>query len=201
MTTTPAKDLTDENLAKYDVLLLNYKDTPKASAETQWSDANKAAFLKAVKDGGKGLVVHHFASAAFANPNWKEFEQAIAGGWRTQGYHGPEARVHREEDRRSSTRSPRACPPSSTTSSTSSTRPRCAPGAASCWPPPTATRPSPRAPGMDEAVIWVNQYGKGRVFNNALGPRHHGDGRQELPGVDAAGRRVGGHRPGGSSSK
>ena len=29
VTTTPAKDLTAENLDKYDVLLLNYKDTPK----------------------------------------------------------------------------------------------------------------------------------------------------------------------------
>ena len=88
VTTTPAKDLTDENLAKYDVLLLNYKDTPNGPPETKWSDANKEAFLKAVSDG-KGLVVYHFASAAFTKPNWDEFEKAIAGGWRTQGYHGP----------------------------------------------------------------------------------------------------------------
>src|SRR5262249_40324034 len=32
-TTTPSKDLTDENLAKYDVLLLNYKDTPSGAPE------------------------------------------------------------------------------------------------------------------------------------------------------------------------
>ncbi len=32
VTTTPAKDLTDENLAKYDVLLLNYKDTAAGAA-------------------------------------------------------------------------------------------------------------------------------------------------------------------------
>src|SRR3954470_6525383 len=69
VTSTPAKDLTDANLARYDVLLLNYKETPQGSADTQWSDANKAAFLKAVREGGKGLVVHHFASAAFARPN------------------------------------------------------------------------------------------------------------------------------------
>src|SRR5258708_3395488 len=50
VTTTPAQDLTDENLAKYDVLLLNYKDTAKGAPETKWSDANKEAFLKAVKD-------------------------------------------------------------------------------------------------------------------------------------------------------
>ena len=27
----------------------------------------------------------------------------------------------------------------------------------------------PRGTGKDEAVIWVNTYGEGRVFNNALG--------------------------------
>ena len=55
-TSSPSKDLTDENLAKYDVLILNYKDTPQGSPESHWSDANKEAFLKAVKSG-KGLVV------------------------------------------------------------------------------------------------------------------------------------------------
>ncbi len=88
ITATPSKDLTDENLGKYDVLILNYKDTPNGPPESRWSDANKEAFLKAVHDG-KGLVAYHFASAAFAKPNWEEFEKAVAGGWRTQGFHGP----------------------------------------------------------------------------------------------------------------
>src|SRR5690348_9950095 len=57
VTSTPAKDLTDENLAKYDVLLLNYKDTPQGTADTKWSEENKKAFLKAIKDG-KGLYAH-----------------------------------------------------------------------------------------------------------------------------------------------
>ena len=56
VTTTPSKDLTDDNLAKYDVLLLNYKDTANGPPETHWSDANKQVFLKAVREG-KGLVV------------------------------------------------------------------------------------------------------------------------------------------------
>ena len=38
---------------------------------------------------GKGLVVFHHASSAFTNPNWDEFEKAIAGGWRSKGFHGP----------------------------------------------------------------------------------------------------------------
>jgi len=49
VTTTSAKDLTGANLARYDVLLLNYKDTPGGAPETKWSDANKAAFLKAIR--------------------------------------------------------------------------------------------------------------------------------------------------------
>ena len=56
--------------------------------ESRWSDSNKQAFLKAVREG-KGLVAYHFASSAFTKPNWDEFEKAVAGGWRTQGFHGP----------------------------------------------------------------------------------------------------------------
>src|SRR4051794_32872474 len=89
VTKTPAKDLTADNLAKYDVLLLNYKDTKKGGPETVWSDANKKAFTEAVH-GGKGLVVYHHASSAFIGSDEfaKEFEQVIAGGWRRQGNHG-----------------------------------------------------------------------------------------------------------------
>src|SRR5215472_16715939 len=57
VTETPSTDLTDDNLAKYDVLLLNYKDAGKGKPESRWSDANKQAFANAVK-GGKGLVVY-----------------------------------------------------------------------------------------------------------------------------------------------
>ena len=74
------------------MLLLNYRDTPKGAKDNPasvWSDDNKKAFLDAVK-GGKGLYVYHYASAAFTSPSDinKEFEKAIAGGWRKQGYHG-----------------------------------------------------------------------------------------------------------------
>ena len=90
VTSTPSKDLTEANLAKYDVLLLNYLNykKPVESPDTTWTDANKSAFLKAIHDEGKGLVVIHHASGSFARPNWVEFEKAV-GGWRTQGFHGP----------------------------------------------------------------------------------------------------------------
>src|SRR5882672_5709436 len=92
VTESPSKDLTADNLAKYDVLLLNYRNTAKGAKENPasvWTDQNKKAFTEAVK-GGKGLVVYHHASSAFVGDDAfdKEFEKIIAGGWRKQGFHG-----------------------------------------------------------------------------------------------------------------
>ena len=89
VTETPTKALTADNLARYDVFLLNYKDTKNGGADTRWSDDNKKAFADAVR-GGKGLVVYHHASSAFTSGGEfdKEFEKVIAGGWRKQGNHG-----------------------------------------------------------------------------------------------------------------
>jgi type 1 glutamine amidotransferase len=89
VTETPAKDLTADKLANYDVLLLNYKDTKNGGPDTRWSPANQKAFTDAIH-GGKGLVVYHHASSAFTSGSEfdKEFEQMIAGGWRKQGNHG-----------------------------------------------------------------------------------------------------------------
>ena len=167
VTTTPAKDLTDANLAKYDVLLLNYKDTPGGAPETKWSDANKAAFLKAVHDG-KGLVVFHFTSSAFTSPNWVEFEKAIAGGWRNQGFHGPK---HEFTVKKTVAKHPisdglpaqfehtidelyqnSVMVPGNVVLATAYSDPN-----------------KPKGTGKDEPVIWVNTYGKGRVYVNALG--------------------------------
>src|SRR5260370_28075349 len=67
VTEAPSKDLTADNLARYDVLLLNYRNTPKGAKENPasvYTDENKNAFSKARK-GGKGLVVDQHASAAF----------------------------------------------------------------------------------------------------------------------------------------
>jgi type 1 glutamine amidotransferase len=167
VTVTPSKDLTDENLAKYDVLLLNYKDTPKGTPESRWSDDNKQAFLKAVRDG-KGLVVFHHASSAFTKPNWDEFEKAIAGGWRSQGFHGPK---HVFTVKKTDTKHPiseglpsqfehkvdelyqnSVMVPDSIVLATAYSDPN-----------------KPRGTGKDEPVIWVNSYGKGRVYENVLG--------------------------------
>jgi type 1 glutamine amidotransferase len=167
VTTTPAKDLTDANLARYDVLILNYRDTKDGGADTRWSKENMDAFLKAVKEG-KGLVVHHFASAAFSNPNNPEFEKAIAGGWRTQGYHGPK---HEFQVKKTAVKHPvsEGLPVEFDhvidELYSASMRTRGSLVLATAYADPA----KPMGTGMAEAVIWVNNYGKGRVFENALG--------------------------------
>ena len=167
VTITPSKDLTDENLAKYDVLLLNYKDTPKGTPESRWSDENKQAFLKAVRDG-KGLVVFHHASSAFSKPNWDEFEKAIGGGWRSQGFHGPkhvftvkktdakhpisEGLPSQFEHKIDELYQNSVMVPGNVVLATAYSDPQ-----------------KPKGTGKDEPVIWVNSYGKGRVYENVLG--------------------------------
>jgi type 1 glutamine amidotransferase len=165
VTESPAKDLTDENLAKYDVLLLNYKET-KPTPETKWTDENKAALVRAVKEGGKGLVVYHFASSAFND--WDEYEQMIAGGWRKQGFHGPR---HVFDVKKTDAKHPiSAGMPAIFTHADDElySNSKMTPGnivlaTAYCDPA------KPKGTGKDEPVIWVNQFGKGRVYHNSLG--------------------------------
>lgn len=166
VTEAPARDLNPANLAKYDVLILNYRDT-KPTSETTWSDDNKKALLEAVKSG-KGLVVHHFASAAFVNPNWEEYEKAIAGGWRKQGYHGPKHEFQVKKADAAHPISDGAPAAWNHYIDELYSNSLIVPGSvvlATAYADPAL----PKGTGKDEPVIWVNQYGQGRVVNNALG--------------------------------
>jgi type 1 glutamine amidotransferase len=171
VTETPGKDLSRDNLAKYDVLLLNYRNTPKGAKDNPdsvWSDENKEAFLDAVK-GGKGLFVYHFASAAFPGKGKfeQEYEKAIAGGWRSQGNHGKmhvftvtprkkhpitegleEFKHGRDELYQNSV----MLPGSEVLVTVFSDKEK-----------------DPKNTGKHEPVVWVAHYGKGRVVNNVLG--------------------------------
>ena len=168
ITTTPGKDLTDDNLAKYDVLLLNYFETAQGGPDTKWSESNKKAFLKAVHDDGKGVVGYHFASAAFSRPNWSEFEQALAGGWRTQGFHGP---AHPFSVKKTEVEHPisKGAPAKfDHVTDELYQNSLLTPGSvvlATAYSDPA----KPKGTGKDEAVIWVNHYGKGRIYENVLG--------------------------------
>ena len=171
VTTTPTRDLTAENLAKYDVLLLNYFDftKPEASPETTWTDANKAAFLKAVRDDGKGLVLLHHASGSFTKPNWAEFEQAV-GGWRTQGFHGPAHEFTVKKTAAAADHPIGRNAPASFAHLTdelyqNSLLPAGTVVLATAYSDPA----KPRGTGKDEAIIWASPFGKGRVFEDLLG--------------------------------
>jgi type 1 glutamine amidotransferase len=171
VTETPSKDLTPANLARYDVLLLNYRNTPKGAKlnpASVWTDENKAAFTDAVKNG-KGLVVYHHASAAFVGDSEfdKEFEKIIAGGWRRQGNHGKmheftctvrkdhpitrgitEFKHGRDELYQNSVMFP-----TNEVLVTAYSDPQ----------------KDPKNTGKHEPMVWVSLYGKGRVVNNVLG--------------------------------
>ncbi len=171
ITETPSRDLTPENLARYDVLLLNYRDTPngaKNNPQSVWSEGNKRAFLEAVK-GGKGLYVYHYASAAFVGGSDldREFEKAIAGGWRKQGYHGKmheftvvtrkqhavtEGLTEFKHGRDELYQNSLMLPGSEVLATAYSDKSK-----------------DPKNTGKDEPVVWVATYGKGRVFANVLG--------------------------------
>jgi type 1 glutamine amidotransferase len=164
VTETPAKDLTDENLAKYDAFLLNYRET-KPTEETKWSDANKAALFKAVK-GGKGLVVYHFASSGFADS--PEFEKLIGGGWRKQGFHGPKLvfsvkATDVKHPISAGLASPFPHPIDELYSNSKMVPGNVVLATAYCDPS------TPKGTGKDEPVIWINEYGGGRVFHSVLG--------------------------------
>jgi len=171
VTESPSKDLTPENLAKFDVLLLNYRNTPngaKANPASVWTDENKKAFADAVK-GGKGLVVYHHASSAFTGntPFEQEFEKIIAGGWRKQGNHGKmhefvvtvrkdhpithglkEFKHGRDELYQNSV----MLPGSEVLATAYSDKTK-----------------DPKNTDKHEPMVWVATYGKGRVCNNVLG--------------------------------
>ena len=74
--TSPAKrqDMSgfEPKFADYDVVVLNYQGD-------MWPEQTQQAFVDYVRNGG-GVVVYHFACAAF--PSWKEYNEIIGlGGW------------------------------------------------------------------------------------------------------------------------
>jgi type 1 glutamine amidotransferase len=171
VTETPSKDLTAENLAKYDVLLLNYRNTPKGAKDNPasvWSDENKKAFLEAIQ-GGKGLYVYHWASSAFTGDSdfEKEYEKVIAGGWRKQGNHGKmheftvtvrkehpitagiKEFVHGRDELYQNSVMLKGSEVLATAYSDKNK--------------------DPKNTGNHEPILWVAKYGKGRVVNNLLG--------------------------------
>ncbi len=172
VTEAPSKDLTADTLAKYDVLLLNYRDTAKGAKDNPasvWSDDNKKAFTAAVK-GGKGLVVYHHASSAFVGESdfAKEFETVIAGGWRKQGNHGKmhEFTVSPRNKEHVVTKGVAEFKHGRDELYQNSLVPT---GAEVLMTAFSDKEKDPKNTGKHEPVVWVAEYGKGRVYHNSLG--------------------------------
>jgi type 1 glutamine amidotransferase len=170
VTEAPARDFTDDNLARYNVLLLNYKDTGKGGPDTRWSQANQKAFADAVA-GGKGLVVYHHASSAFTggSPFDKEFERIIAGGWRKQGNHGKRHEfkvVIRKSDHPITTGMPAEFAHANDELYQNSVMLPSSIVLATAF---ADNKLDPKNSGKDEPVLWVAEFGKGRVCENVLG--------------------------------
>jgi type 1 glutamine amidotransferase len=179
VTETPARDLTPANLAKYDALLLNYKDTKKGGPETRWSEDNKKAFAEAVA-GGKGLLVYHHASSAFTSGSDfdREFEQVIAGGWRKQGNHGKRHVFNvtiRHSDHPITHGMPAEFHHSNDELYQNSVLP---PGSLVLATAFSDKSLDAKNSGKQEPILWVATYGKGRVCENVLG--HDMDAMQSL---------------------
>lgn len=65
--------------SSYDVIVLNY------NRKERWDPETEAALIRLVRDEGKGLVVVHAANNAF--PGWREFEEMIGLAWREGAGH------------------------------------------------------------------------------------------------------------------
>ena len=171
VTERPKLDVIPANLAKYDVLLLNYRNTAKGAMENTdsvWNDDNKRAFKEAVETG-KGLVVYHHASSAFTGDSDfdREFEKITAGGWRKQGFHGKmhEFTVTVQKDH-PITRGIKSFPHGRDELYQNSLIPQGSQVLVTAYSDPSK---DPKNTGKDEPMVWVATYGKGRVCQNALG--------------------------------
>ena len=70
-----------EKLENYGVIVLNLNRNPR------WEATREANFLNYVRQGG-GLVVVHAADNAF--PGWDEYDKLVGGTWRSRGTSFPE---------------------------------------------------------------------------------------------------------------
>lgn len=184
VTETASKDLTAENLAKYDVLFLNYKDTRNGKPESRWTDENKKAFTDAVKEG-KGLVVYHHASSAFVGNTAfdTEFEKMIAGGWRKQGNHGKRHEFSvaiRKSDHPITQGLPSEFMHSNDELYQNSVM---LPDSVTLATAYSDKKIDAKNSDKHEPVVWVAHYGKGRVYENVLG--HDVAAMKSSPGFQA----------------
>jgi type 1 glutamine amidotransferase len=162
-----------ETLAPYDVVVLNYQDR---RPDQRWGERADKALLDFVRSG-KGLVMYHFAVAAFVG--WDEYEKLSGGNWRPkQGQHSAahDFTVDITDADHPITRGLRKSFPQQKDELYANLK----------WQPAgtyhvlatayddhalyqgKAPQPIP-GPGVNEPILWTLQYGQGRVFATMLG--------------------------------
>ena len=162
-----------ETLAPYDLVVLNHQ---YRRPDQRWGDRADQALLDFVR-AGKGVVMYHFAVAAFAG--WEEYEKMSGGNWRPgQGHHSAahDFTVDITDPDHPITRGLRKSFP----------QPKDELYANLKWQPADtyhvlatayddhalyqgkARQPIP-GPGKNEPMLWTLQCGQGRVFANMLG--------------------------------
>src|SRR5215469_15966691 len=163
-----------ETLAPYDVVVLSYYDARKP--ELRWGERTDSALLNYLRSG-KGLVVYHFAMAAF--DGWTEYEKMCAANWRpNNGHHSArhDYTVDIKDSDHPITRGMRASFPQGNDELYANLK----------WQPegsfhvlatayddhslykPAEKQPIPGS-GLNQPVAWTVPYGKGRVFTYVLG--------------------------------
>jgi type 1 glutamine amidotransferase len=163
-----------ETLAPYDVVILNYYE--KKQPELSWGERADTALLNYVR-GGKGLVVYHFAVAAF--DGWGEYEKMCGANWRpNNGHHSArhDFTVTIKDQEHPVTRGMRVSFLQSNGELYANLKwqPE---GAyhvlATAWDDHSRYKPGEKqpvpGPGLDQPMLWTVNYGKGRVFVTALG--------------------------------
>jgi len=168
-----------ETLAPYDLVVLNYSGGNRP--EMRWGPRADAALLDFV-NAGKGLVVYHFTMQSFEG--WTEFETIAGANWRPNfGHHsaphdftvdvkdpqhpitkGLKLKFDQQKDELYANLKWQPAGPYKILATAYDDHALYA-----------ASRTDARAPqplvgtGADEPMLWVSDYGKGRVFTTALG--------------------------------
>jgi len=177
------RGLGPETLANYDLVVINYYNR---GDKERWGERAEAA-LQSFVGSGKGLVVYHLALGAF--DGWKEFEKMSGGNWRpNNGHHSArhDFTVDVKDEDHPITKGLKSSFPMLRDELYANLR----------WQPDgtyrvlatawddhslyagRARQPIPGA-GIHQPILWTTEYGKGRVFNTALG--HDGENVKQLP--------------------
>jgi type 1 glutamine amidotransferase len=163
------RGITNETLAGYRILLLNYSDYTPSLGMT-WPEQTREAYLQFLKRGG-GVVSFHVTLGSF--PEWPEFRKTLGIADNSKIGHGP-YHDFRIKVTAGETAIMRGIPESFAGWGEIYNRIDLSPEVqvlARAWDDPDNCLPNHVScgSGKDEPIIWTNRYGNGRVFVTTMG--------------------------------